>query len=298
LYDIRRSEGASPNSHTDTYLRNEVLMIKRLAPHSVWKTLVYFALLPLAAPTALAQATPSMAASLDGPAFAVSVVRASGPTTNRSIKFEPGGRFVARGASVRLLIKIAYNLNDDELTGGPGWIGLDRFDIDAAPDTPDGSAVNMDRVRTRLQGLLADRFQLKMRDEMKMMSTYALMIAKGGPRLKKSATQDAPMQSHLNGGELLFKNATMDQFANAVSDWVRQPVLNQTGLDGEYDLRLEWTPDPAVPGSPTDASASQSISSGPTIFTALQQQMGLSLQARKNQALCKVVEQVVRPAAN
>lgn len=249
--------------------------------------------------TAPAQTTLSSPTNTDGPAFTVSVVKASGSgSANRSIHFLPGGRFTAQGVSVRLLIKIAYNLNDDELTGGPSWIGLKHFDIDATPDAPDAGTVNMDRNRIRLQALLAERFQLRMRDEMKTMSTYALVVAKGGPKLRKSQAQGAPMQVHTNNGAMLLTNASMDDLANATSDWVGHPVLNQTAIEGKYDLRLEWTPDqPATPAASAD-TASLPNASGPTIFTALQQQLGLSLESRKTQALCKVVERVELPTEN
>lgn len=275
-------------------------MIKRIALHPACRTLALIALTPVAAHGLFAQATATpTTASAEQPAFAVSVVKASGPDSVRNIKFLPGGRFIARGANLRLLIKIAYDLNDDELSGGPSWIGLDRFDIDATPDAPDGDSVNTMRTRLRLQSMLADRFQLQLRDEMKVMPTYALVVAKNGPRLKKSLTPDAPAQFHGNMGELMLTNATMDQLANAVSDWVGHPVLNQTALDGKYDLRLQWTPDQsATPAPSPDAAASLPADSGPTIFTALQQQLGLSLQSRKNQALCKVVERVQLPSEN
>jgi uncharacterized protein (TIGR03435 family) len=106
---------------------------------------------------------PTPPANTDSPTFAVSVVKPSGPDSVRSIKFSSGGRFTARNASVRLLIKIAYDLTDDELTGGPAWIGLKRFDVEATPDVPDGDVVDQVRNRQRLQGLLADRFQLDLR---------------------------------------------------------------------------------------------------------------------------------------
>jgi uncharacterized protein (TIGR03435 family) len=97
----------------------------------------------------------------------------------------------------------------------------------------------------------------------------------------------------------MLTNATLDQFANAVSDWVREPVLNKTGLDGKYDLRLDWTPDqPVATADSTGSPSDQGANSGPTIFTALQQQLGLSLQPRKNQALCKVVNRVQLPSEN
>jgi bla regulator protein blaR1 len=267
------------------------------------RTLALLAVMPAAMPAAghvvIAQATPTPPANTDNPTFAVSVVKPSGPDSVRSIKFSPGGRFTARNATVRLLIKIAYDLTDDQLTGGPAWIGVKRFDVDATPDAPDGDVIDQVRDRQRLQGLLADRFQLDLRSEMRMMSTYALVVAKSGPKLKKSQAPDAPTQFHANAGEVLLTSATLDQFANAVSDWVRQPVLNQTGLDGKYDLRLEWTPDqPMATASPTGAPPDQTADSGPTIFTALQQQLGLSLQSRKNQALCKVVDRVQLPSEN
>ena len=253
----------------------------------------------------VAQATPTPPTSpngptnIDSPTFAVSVVKPSGSDSVRSIKFSPGGRLTARYATVRLLIKIAYDLNDDELTGGPAWISSKRFDIDATPDAPDGAVVDQLRNRQRLQGLLADRFQLDLRSEMRMLSTYALVVAKSGPKLKKSQAPDAPTQFHANAGVVMLTNATLDQFANAVSDWVGQPVLNQTGLDGKYDLRVEWTPDqPAATTDSTGAPVNDSANSGPTIFTALQQQLGLSLVPRKNQALCKVVNRVQLPSEN
>src|SRR6202041_4060189 len=108
----------------------------------------------------------------------------------------------------------------------PTWIRLKRFDIDPKPDVPDGDLVDQVRNRQRLQGLLADRFQLDLRSEMRMMSTYALVVAKSGPKLKKSQTPDTPTQFHANAGEVSLTNATLDQFANAVSDWVRQPAPN------------------------------------------------------------------------
>jgi uncharacterized protein (TIGR03435 family) len=265
--------------------------------HSQW----YFcAAITLATCAAYAQTTTAAPDNADNATFAVAVVKPSAPDESRNIKFLPGGRFVARGATVRLLIKIAYNLNDDELDGGPSWIGLKRFDIEATPDTPD-AATDSGRNHLRLQRLLTDRFQLKLRSEKKTMSTYALLVAKGGPKLKPAATPGAPSQFHGNNGTIFLTNATMDQFAAGMSDWVGHPVLNQTGLDGKYDIKLEWTPDqPQPPGSPGAAppSATPSYDSGPTIFTALQQQLGLSLQSRKNEALCEVVESVELPAEN
>jgi uncharacterized protein (TIGR03435 family) len=253
-------------------------------------------------------ATPALAqasAGGSGETFAVAAIRQSGPDAVREIKFLPGGHFVARNATVRLLIKIAYSLNDDEVSGGPGWIGMTHFDIDAkadalgASDSNDPTGILRNR-QLLLQNLLRDRFQLKLRAEMKDMATFALVPAKSGPKLKPSVAQDGGSRFQGNVGTMVATNANMDQLANALSDWVGHPVKNMTGIGGKYDLRLEWTPDqPTQPqGDSAGAQASSAYSAGPTIFTALQQQLGLSLQSRKSSALCEVVESVQLPSGN
>jgi uncharacterized protein (TIGR03435 family) len=257
------------------------------------------ALMTVAMPVAFGQGTTAPAM----PAFAASVIKPSGPASGNglSVKFLPGGRFVARNANVRLLIKIAYNLNDDEVTGGPAWIGLKHFDIDATTDAADSSGVvDKERNHLLLQGLLRDRFQLRLRSEMRQMSTYALVVAKGGPKMTQSATRDG--DGHIRGGlgHITAANASLDQLAAAVEDWVGHPVKNLTGLDGKYDFKLEWTPDQAMApsGAGGGAATDQSDYSGPTIFTAVQQQLGLSLEARKTDSLCEVVESVELPSEN
>ena len=258
------------------------------------------ALMTVATPVAFGQGTPAPAV----PVFAASVVKPSGPASGNglSVKFLAGGRFVARNANVRLLIKIAYNLNDDEVTGGPAWIGLKHFDIDATTDAAADTSGVVDKERNHLllQGLLRDRFQLRLRSEMRQMSTYALVLAKGGPKMTPSATQDG--DAHIRGGlgHITAANASLDQLAAAVEDWVGHPVKNLTGLDGKYDFKLDWTPDQAMAagGASGGAATDQSDYSGPTIFTAVQQQLGLSLQARKTDSLCEVVESVELPSEN
>lgn len=268
--------------------------------------IVLIAVTAIATPSAFGQTTPS-AATADSVAFAVSVIKPSGPGSGNglSVKFLPGGRLVARNANLRLLIKIAYNLNDDEVSGGPAWIGLKRFDIDAKTDAAadsDGNVTpDMARNQLLLQGLLRDRFQLRLRSQMKQMSTFALVVAKSGPKMTKSLTPDADVRIQGGLGTITAANASMDQLAAAVEDWVGHPVQNLTGLDGKYDFKLEWTPDQAMPPSPSNTAgghAAEPDYSGPTIFTAVQQQLGLSLQSRKTDALCEFVESVQLPSEN
>ena len=272
---------------------------------AIASAVVTFCAVPLLSATALAQTTAK-------PTFAVAAIKPSASDTGRAIKFLPGGRFVATGANVRLLIKIAYNLNDDQLSGGPSWIGMNHFDIDAKPDQPtstDAAALSdADKTRLqdlnhlRLQALLEDRFHLRLRSEMKEMNTYALVEAKSGPKLTKAADPAAAPHFQGSPGSIVAASASMDQLAAALSDWVGHPVLNFTGLEGRYDFRLTWSPDqttqPAMPGAPAATAQPSDDTGGPTIFTALQQQMGLSLQSRKSKALFEYVENVDLPTEN
>jgi uncharacterized protein (TIGR03435 family) len=250
------------------------------------------------AASAVRQAAAAGAAA-DGVSFAVSVIKRSGPESGQglSVKFLPGGRFVARNANVRLLIKIAYNLNDDEVSGGPSWIGLRKFDIDATTDPPLPSDGNGDADHARnhllLQGLLRDRFHLRLRKEMKEMQTFGLVVAKNGPKVSKSTAVEGAVRFRGGVGTITAVGASMDQLAAGLEDWVRHPVENLTGLDGKYDFKLEWTPDQAPTGNDTTPP-----DTGPTIFTALHQQLGLSLEGRRIQAPCEFVESVEVPSEN
>jgi uncharacterized protein (TIGR03435 family) len=269
-------------------------MIHRIASRLVMIT----ALISIGSAVALGQ----VPESTDSASFDVAAIKPSGPDSGNglSVKFLPDG-FAARNASVRLLIKIAYNLNDDEVSGGPAWIGLKKFDIDAKRDAATTSSTDRAQTRLMLQSLLRDRFKLKLRSETKEMATFALVVAKGGPKLKRSTTPDEAVRFQGGLGSITASNATLDQLAAAVEDWVGHPVENMTGLDGKYDFKLEWTPDQASVLSPADAASSPPPPhdySGPTIFTAVQQQLGLSLQSRKIQAPCEIVESVELPSEN
>lgn len=234
------------------------------------------------------------------PSFEVATIKPSGPDSGSglSVHFLPGGRFAVRNASIRLLIKIAYNLNDDEVSGGPSWISSRKFDIDAKADatTMDPSATGNTQTRLRLQVLLKDRFKLRLRREMKEMSTYALVVAKSGSKLTKSPTSETTVHFQGAQGNINASNATLDQLAAAVEDWVGHPVQNMTELDGRYNFKLQWTPDQTAPNAGSPPTPPDD--SGPSIFTALQEQLGLRLQARKIQAPCEFVESVELPTEN
>jgi uncharacterized protein (TIGR03435 family) len=148
-------------------------------------------------------------------------------------------------------------------------------------------------VRSEVQGLLQDRFQLQFHRETRTAPVYSLAIAKGGIKLSAS---DSP-QKGINAGQgtMLGEGASMTQLASKLSRLLQRPVVNNTGLAGNYDFKLAWTPDrelSAPSGQPADTAA------GPSIFSALQEQLGLRLEATKGPVDVLVIDQVDKPSEN
>ena len=226
------------------------------------------------------------------PSFEVAAIKPSSPDSQLKIDFAPGGRLIVTHATLRFLIKIAYDVGDDQLSGGPGWVSSTRFDIEAKPSTPTNGNL---AIRLRLQRLLAERFHLEMRTEPKPMPIFALVTAKNGPKLKQNSTPgDSALKTGSGRGILTATRVDMPTLAHFLSEGqVGRPVQDMTGLQGTYDFRLEWTPDPTAPGATPPADPN-----GISIFTALQQQLGLRLDARNGSADYFTVTRAELPTAN
>src|SRR5579863_359892 len=146
------------------------------------------------------------------PQFEVASIKPSAPDNNLKVDFAPGGKLFITNATLRFLIKIAYDIGDDQLAGGPGWIGSKRFDLAAAPERPlggDPKSMAPDQilvfhkpVRLRLQRLLADRFQLELRRESTPMPIFALVVARGGPKKLTLTKSSAGPQLKFGNGML------------------------------------------------------------------------------------------------
>jgi uncharacterized protein (TIGR03435 family) len=247
---------------------------------------------------------------------------AAGPFPFGRIGLLPGGRFTAVGATVRELIRAAYGLREDaQMTGGPGWVSADRFDVEArAP-----ADVSIAQAQAMLKGLLADRFKLASHTESRQLPLYALVMARSdgkmGARLRRSGPDCAPITtpaelgpappppppppagapqllvartpmrcgSMLIAGLVSAREITMEQFIIRLSTFVNRPVIDRTGLTGSFDLDLSYTPDSPARGAigvPSD---------GPSIFTALQEQLGLKLDSQKGPVDVFVVDRAERP---
>ena len=225
--------------------------------------------------------------------FEVASIKPSEPDTQLKVDFAPGGRLIVTHATLRFLIKIAYDISDDQITGGPGWINSTRFDVQGKPPNATGSNAE---THLRLQRLLADRFQLEMRKESKQMPIFALVVAKGGPKMKAdSSPGDAELKTGNGRGVLTATRVGMPALAGFLNEGqTGRPVTDMTGLQGKFDFRLEWTPDSSLGGAP----AAPVDPGGISIFTALQQQLGLRLDPRTSASDYFVVTRAELPSAN
>jgi uncharacterized protein (TIGR03435 family) len=266
------------------------------------------------APRIVAQ--PEIVSSSSLPAFEVASVKPSDPDSQLKIDFAAGGRLFVRHATLRFLIKIAYDVTDDQLAGGPGWVGSARFDVQARPSVPqpgDPATMSKDELtlfhepmRLRLQRLLAERFQLELTKESKPMPIFALVAAKpggGGIKMKLDASPgDAVMAGNTGYGTLKATRVDMDTLARFLNEGqTGRPVVNRTGLRGRFDFTLEWAPDSGRNPSTADPSAPLSPPTdapGVSIFTALTQQLGLKLEAQAGSADRLVITRAAMPSAN
>jgi uncharacterized protein (TIGR03435 family) len=226
------------------------------------------------------------------PSFEVASIKPSDPDSQLKIDFAAGGRLFVTHATLRFLIKIAYDISDDQLTGGPGWINSTRFDVQGKPATATGGDTQS---RLRLQRLLADRFQLELRKESKPMPIFALVAGKNGPKMKRTSEPGDPeLKTGSGRGLLIATRVDMPTLARFLSEGqTGRPVTDMTGLPGRFNFKLEWTPDPSLgaPAAPVDPG-------GISIFTALQQQLGLRLDARTGTSDYLVLTRAELPSAN
>jgi bla regulator protein blaR1 len=244
---------------------------------------------------------------LKGQEFEAASIKPSAPMTmgmNRvGVQMLPGGRVSMSGVTVKVLIQQAYGVRDFQIAGGPDWMGSDRYDITAKPE----GAATPEQVKIMMQGLLADRFKLQFHRETKELPTYVLMVAKGGPKFHESAVvqeADKPKGARItmNGrGRVSLEGATVAAFANYLGQVLGRSVIDKTELSGNYDLRLEWTPDETTAGmmrGPGGDGPAPSDSAAVSIFTALQEQLGLKLESAKGPVELLVIERAEKASEN
>jgi uncharacterized protein (TIGR03435 family) len=214
------------------------------------------------------------------PAFEVASIKPAGPSPMNHISSRMSvsqGRLLYTNVSLRDLLKEAFRLQDDQISG-PDWIRVVRFDILAK--LPAG--VPSSQVPTMLQALLTDRFRLASHRQTKELPIYTLTVSKGGPKLPAAASSTGVKDTSGRSGHHATGKVTMERFADFLSRQLSRPVLDKTGLEGTFEIALDWAGD-------ADAGAS-----GPSLFTAVQEQLGLKLSAQKGLVEILVIDSVDR----
>ena len=249
-----------------------------------------------------------------------------------SVQAMPGGRFTATNAPLRTLVREAYAVQGFQLSGGPGWLDSDRFDIVAKSERHPTPL----QMRVMLRALLAERFRLSVHTDTREQLLYALVLARtdgklgphirptgadcaqapewlgtgpppvrppplpGSPRSFGGTGEDAPCRSAGPGpgGAMRFRGITLEAFANFLAMPVRRPVIDRTGLSGDFDIELEMSaelgPPPPPPGMPDQVDRTFA----PSIFTSLQEQLGLRLESQRGPVDVLVIDRVERLVPN
>jgi uncharacterized protein (TIGR03435 family) len=213
-----------------------------------------------------------------------------GVITHASGPFVQGRTMTGTALTLRDLITEAYAVRYEQLTGGPGWIGDDHYDL-MAKSEGDGALTRAES-REMLQALLAERFHLQVHRETQEVPMYALVVGKGGPKLKSSApdaTGGYSVRSTDRGVRMEAARSTMENLSRQLSGNSGRPVVDKTGLSGLYAFTLDWWPMNRT--QPPDIDA-------PSMFDALEEQLGLKLEPFRGPLEKLVIDRAERPAGN
>lgn len=197
------------------------------------------------------------------------------------------GRWVTHNLTLKRLIGMAWDVDGSVVSGGPNWIDSDSYDINAKIPA-EYSHWTGEQFQHMLQALLADRFQLRIRREPREVSAFALIVARGGPKMMPAKPGQTGNDMSANNTHLKATNVTMEGFAKRLSRDrdIGKLVVDKTALTGRYDFELDW------------ARAQQESDDRPGIFTALQEQLGLKLESAKVSVEAVVIDRAEKPSEN
>ena len=222
------------------------------------------------------------------PAFESASIKPS-KTTDGADSDTSLGYFRGDG-TLKAFIRMAYGVNNEQIEGGPKWLDEDRYDIEARADGP----ARGPELTEMLQTLLTDRFSLEFHHASKTVTGYALIPAKGGLKIKEVGPSDNH-STHTTRGSMSVETVTLSRFAAGLSRVLGAPVADQTGNSGSFTFTLTWAPENSrISTSTTDAGAAD----GPSIFTAVQEQLGLKLESRRVPLDMLVIDRAGKPAVD
>jgi uncharacterized protein (TIGR03435 family) len=289
----------------------------------------------LSPPGLRAQSNPAIAPSpsSDIPNYDVATIKPTA-ASDGSVRFlfTPDGISLS-GVPIQMLLREGFHVEDDHIIGAPGWVKTNRYDVQAKvspEDAPKLDKLKFDERRSMIVPLLVERLNLKYHHETRELAGYTLVVAKGGPKMKLSEVQPPPpdakppdpganpkpgnaapqrqqqrrMLRMMDRGRLEAEGSSTEMLAHVLSGQLGRNVIDKTGLAGSYDYTLQWTPEDAAPPKPggADGGSARNENSndavGPSIFTAVQEQLGLKLESTKGMADVIVIDHIDLPSEN
>jgi uncharacterized protein (TIGR03435 family) len=230
-------------------------------------------------------AAAAMALALAGQSFDVVSIRPSrNAAAESNLDSLPSGRLTATNITVGELVRLAYAVKDYQIERAPAWMATDGFDI-AATGPPSRNEA------ARIRGMLEERFHLLVHHETKDGRVFHLVAAKGGPKLTPH-NDGTGTRTRKGCGHLAGSRVTADAIATMLSREVERDVVNRTGLGGKFDFQLDWSPDTRVCPAEDDAPVR------PSLYTAVEQQLGLKLEPARGPVEVLVIDRLERPGAN
>jgi uncharacterized protein (TIGR03435 family) len=230
-------------------------------------------------------------------AFEVASIKPSAPGQRGvRIQIAPGGRFVANNVNVKFLIGEAYNIRDFQISGGPSWIGSERYDITAKADGEENKGP--EAFRPMVQGLLKDRFQFKSHMETKELPVYHLVVGKNGSKLTENASGPDKGMVRMGRGQVSATGVPIAMLCRQLAMQLGRTVIDKTGLTGDYDFKLEFTPEEGMGPGPGGDAPPPPDTVGPSLFAAIQEQLGLKLDGAKGPVEVLVIDHIEKASEN
>ena len=219
--------------------------------------------------------------------FEVASIRPTPAGTNCGTSFDlyEGGRLRIINEPVKLLIRVAFQIQNAQIIGGPSWLDTDRYDIEAK--TGRAEKIKPGELNPLIRSLLTERFHLKFHKDTRELTVFALVVAKDRPRLKTAEGEGSAMNTTGGSGKesrLSATGASMALLAGYVGNRLGRIVVDKTGLNGSYDFTLNW--------------AQEDNPSAPSLVTALREQLGLRLESQKSPMEVVVIDGIERPSEN
>jgi uncharacterized protein (TIGR03435 family) len=287
-YEGTMSADGNSMSGTMTYAKRSLpLALQRTKPEAEWA-------IP-AAPAKIAPMAPDAKPDVE-----VATIKPTQPGNEQIMFSVHGGTLVIKNLTLGFIMSFAYDLPLRQITGEPGWMDTDKWDIEAKADTP--GALNNSQLKLMMQKLFAERFGLQVHEEKRKMAAYVLSVSKNGPKMTKTTDASlSPSQLLYPQGVIIAKSVPIAVLAQMLQDYILgQPVVDKTGLEGRWDFTLRWTPDETqFPDAPESVRRpADDANAWPPLFTAIQEQLGLKLETQKADVPVLVVDHVDHPSPN